>query len=79
MATIAKTQREYYGYVCPPMFQRKWTAECEKYALDMLNVYLNCMQITKEEFEIAKHEIQVAPHDDAISDIMTKIRHKIKW
>ena len=79
MATIAKTQREYYGFVCPPMFQRKRTTEGEKDAMDMLEAYLDFRKITKEEYQITKHEIQVAPNDDAISGIMCRLRHRIKW
>ena len=79
MAAIERQTNEYFSYICSPIFQRKRTAECEKDAMDMLEAYLDFRKITKEEFNIAKHEIQVAPHDDAISDIMCKIRHKIKW
>ena len=79
MATIAKKQSEYYAFICPPIFQRKRTAECEKDALEMLKAYKKFNKITNEEYQIAMHEIQVAPHDDAISSIMCKIRHRVKW
>ena len=79
MAAIAKQTNEYFSYICPPMFKRKRTSECEKDALDMLEVYRDFRKITAEEYQIAKHEIKVATHDDAISDIMCKIRHRVKW
>ena len=79
MATIAKNSREYYGFVCPPIFQRKRTYECECDALNMLEAYRDFNKITQEEYKIARNEILVAPHDDAISDILCKIRHRVKW
>ena len=80
MAVIAKQMNGFYGgSVCPPIFQRKRTLECENDALNMLEAYRDFNKITQEQYQIAMHDIQIAPHDDAISDIMTKIRHRIKW
>ena len=79
MATIAKRTGDYYAFVCPPIFQRKRTAECENDALDMLEAYRDFRKITEEEFRITKNQIMVADCDDKISDIMCKIRHRIKW
>lgn len=80
MATIAKQMGGFYGGLgCPKMFQRKRTLECENDALDMLEAYLDFNKITPEQYKIAKNDILIAPHDDAISDIMCKIRHRIKW
>ena len=79
MATIAKQMGGFYGGLCPKMFQRKRTQECENDALDMLEAYLDFSKITQEQYKIARNDILIAPHDDAISDIMTRIRHKIKW
>ena len=79
MSAIAKQTNEYFSYICQPIFKRKRTAECEGYALDMLNAYLDFNKITKEEYNVAKDQITVADCDDTISNIMTKIRHRIKW
>ena len=79
MATIAKEMKEYYSFICPPNFQRKRTAQCENDALDMLDAYRSFNMITEEQYQIAEHEIHIAPHDDAISDIMCKLRLKIRW
>ena len=79
MATIAKQMGGFYGGLCPQMFQRKRTLECENDALDMLEAYRDFRKITQEQYKIARNDILIAPHDDAISDIMTRIRHKIKW
>lgn len=78
-AAIAGKPCEYFTYITPPVFQRKRTAECERDALDMLEAYRDFNKITEEQYCITEREILDAPHDDAISDIMCKIRHKIKW
>ena len=79
MATIAKQISGFYGGLYPQVFQRKRTLECENDALDMLEAYLDFNKITPEQYKIARNDILIAPHDDAISDIMTRIRHRIKW
>ena len=76
---IARQTGEFYSLFTTPTFVRKRTLECENYAIDTLDAYLKYDFITPEEYRIAKNEILVAPHDDAISNIMTKIRHKIDW
>ena len=78
-AAIAGKPGEYFAYISPPIFQRKRTAECERDALDMLEAYRDFNKISEELYQIKESEILAAPHDDAISDIMCKIRHKIKW
>ena len=79
MTAIAKSTNEYFTYICPPVFQRKRTKECEKDALDMLKAYRDYNKISKEDYHALRREIQKADHDDKISDIMCKLRHKIRW
>lgn len=76
---IARQTGEFYSLFSTPSFIRKRTLECANYAFDTLDSYLENNLITPEQHCIAKNEILVAPHDDAISNIMTKIRHKIDW
>ena len=79
MILTAKQTGSNYAFTCPPIFQRKRTYECECDALNMLEAYRDFNKITSEEYKIARNEIIVAPHDDAISDILCKIRHRVKW
>lgn len=79
MTAIAKSTNDYFSYICPPIFQRKRTYECERDALDMLEAYRDFNKISEEQYKITESKILEAPHDDAISDIMCKLRHKIKW
>lgn len=79
MTAIAKSTNEYFTYICPPVFQRKKTAECERDALDMLEAYRDFNKISNEQFKEIKREIKKADNDDKISDIMCKLRHRIKW
>ena len=76
---VIRGTQEYFSYVCPPIFQRKRTYECERDALDMLKAYRDFNKISKEQYLITKNEILVADCDDKISNIMCRIRHKIKW
>ena len=76
---IAGRPEEYFAYIHTPVFQRKRTAECEKDALDMLEAYYDFHKITKEQYYATKKEIQKADCDDKISNIMCRIRHRIKW
>ena len=76
---IAGRPEEYFAYIHTPVFQRKRTAECEKDALDMLEAYRDFNKISEEQYCIAESKILEAPHDDAISDIMCRLRHKINW
>lgn len=79
MTAIAKSTNEYFTYICPPIFQKKRTKECEKDAIDMLKVYRDFNRISKEQFQEIKREIKNADSDDKISNIMCKLRHKIDW
>jgi hypothetical protein len=72
-------QNGFFPLLCPLEFKRSRTAECEGNALDMLEAYRDFGKISQEEYERREKEIKSAPHDDAISDIMTKIRNRIKW
>lgn len=76
--TATTITKEYYS-ICPQVFQRKRTSECERDALDMLRAYRDFNKITECEYRETKKRIKKAEHDDAISNIMCKIRHKIKW
>ena len=76
---IKRKGSDYFPYLCPPAPQRKRTADCEKDALDMLEVYRDFKKITVEEFQTVKSEIKNAKSDDAISGIMCRIRHRVKW
>ena len=76
---IAGKPNEYFSYICPPVFQRKQTAECKHNAIGMLKEYKRNGKISMELYNKALNDITKAPHDDAISNIMTRIRHSIKW
>ena len=76
---IAGKPNEYFSYICPPVFKRKRTADGERNALDMLKAYRDFNKISKERYLEIKSEIKKAPDDDTISNIMTRIRHSIKW
>lgn len=78
-AAIAGKPSEYFAYISTPGFQRKRTYDGERNALDMLKAYKDFNKISKEQYQEIKKEIKNAPHDDAISDIMCKLRHKIRW
>lgn len=79
MTAIAKTTDEYFTCIYPPVFQRKLSTECKHNALGMLKAYKDGSKISEEQYRITESKILEAPHDDAISDIMCKLRHKIKW
>ena len=79
MQATIKLPQEYYMYICPPEFKRKRTKECERDALNMLKSYKRNGMISQSQYEVARERIETAPHDDAISNIMTRVRHKIKW
>jgi hypothetical protein len=68
---------EYFPIFCPREFKRSRTPECEKNALSVIADYLEWDTITHEEHDYLEREIISAPHDDAISDIMTHLRHRI--
>ena len=70
---------EEYCPIFPAKYIRSRTSEHESYALDMLKAYRDFKQISDELYVQAEREIKAAPHDDAISDIMTKVRKKAKW
>lgn len=78
MATIAARVEQFFP-VCPKEFKRYISKECKCNAKDMLKSYLDNKMISKAEYDTALMEIESAPHDDAISDIMTKVRKHAKW
>lgn len=78
-AAIAGKTSEYFAYISQPVFKRKRTTECERDALDMLEAYRDFNKISEEQYKITESKILDAPHDDAISDIMCRLRHKIRW
>lgn len=75
---VAMKSQEYYT-IFPSVFQRTRTKECERDALDMLAAYRDFNKISHAEYDQAKREIITAPHDDAVSNIMTKLRKRINW
>ena len=81
MATgsIAMRQEEYFPILCPTEFHRKKTAECKRDALGMLKAYHKNSMISDADYNDTKKEIEAAPHDDAISNIMTKVRKRARW
>lgn len=78
MATIAARVEEFFP-VCPKDFKRSKSAECKRYATEMLDVYLDNNMISEAVYDAALNAIENAPHDDAISNIMTKVRKRAKW
>lgn len=77
--TIAMRVGEYYPAIFPAKYVRKRTADYEANAIEVLNAYKDDNLISEEVYEQAEREIKLAPHDDAISNIMTKVRKKAKW
>ena len=77
--TIAMQVGEYYPTIFPAKYVRKRTKDYEANAIEVLNAYKDDELISDEVYEQAKREIESAPHDDAISNIMTKVRKKAKW
>ena len=77
MSVLAMTIGEYRPTVYRVEYKRTRTSDCEKSAIDVLKSYKYYRQISKDEFEMLKAEIQAAPHDDAISNIMTKLRKRV--
>lgn len=78
MATIAANVERFFP-VCPKELKRYVSAECRNNAKGMLAAYLKHEMISQTEYDTALREIKSAPHDDAISDIMTKVRKRAKW
>ncbi len=76
---VAMQSTEFFPMLCAREFKRSRSRDCEKDALDMLASYKKYNQISLEDYEATKREIKAAPHDDAISNIMTKVRKRIKW
>lgn len=79
VGTVGTTRNEFYIYINTPVFQRKRTSACEKDALDMLKVYKKFKKVSEAEYETTRESILNAPHDDAISNIMCRLRHRINW
>lgn len=75
MAIAARV--EEYFVICPK--ERHVSAECRNNAKGMLKAYLDYNMISKADYESALMEIKSAPHDDAISNIMTKVRNRARW
>lgn len=78
MATIAAKVERFFP-VCPKELKRYVTAECRNNAKGMLDAYLKYNMISKVDYDSTLKEIKNAPHDDAISDIMAKVRKRAKW
>ena len=74
---LAKQPASYCSFLVAPTFKRSRTERCEEQALAALKDYKRYAQITEDEYKELKKEIKAAPHDDAISNIMTKLRKKV--
>lgn len=60
-------------------FKRKRTVSYVNDCLLTIKDYKRHGMISTETFESAKTEIKTAPHDDAIADIMMRVRREINW
>lgn len=78
MATIAAKVEEFF-VICPKELKRHVSTECVNNAKGMLKAYLDYNMISKTDYESVLREIASAPHDDAISNIMTKVRKRARW
>ena len=74
---IANHPMEFYPYLKPPVFKRTRTKACETDAISVICAYKRYGQITEDECKALTKEIKTAPHDDAISNIMTRLRKRI--
>lgn len=74
---IAKQPSNFFVCLSTPVFERKKTASCVANALDTLGDYKYYRQVTEEEYKKLRKEIKSAPHDDAIADIMCKLRKRV--
>ena len=77
MSVIAMRPSEYRPTAYKVERKRTRTSDCEKSAIDVLKSYKYYRQITKDEFARIQAEIQAAPHDDAIANIMSRLRHRV--
>lgn len=74
---IAERPKEFYPYLVAPTFKRAKTPNYETNALATLKDYRRYAQITEDEYKDLKKEIKAAPHDDAVANIMSKLRRKV--
>ena len=74
---IANQPKEYYSYIMAPTFKRTRTMSCESDALTVVCTYKRYGQITEEECKAITKQIKAAPHDDAISNIMSRLRRRV--
>ena len=77
MSVLAMKVGEYRPTTYRVEYKRTRTSDCEKSAIDVLKSYKYYRQITKDEFERIKADIKAAPHDDAIANIMSRLRHRV--
>ena len=77
MQVIAMKSNEYFPTLASSCYVRGKTKDYVKNALATLSDYKRYGQISVEEYAKCKSEITSAPHDDAIADIMTRLRKKI--
>jgi hypothetical protein len=75
--TVAKHPDSYCSFLVAPTFKRTRTPNCETNAIATLKDYRRYAQITEDEFKALKKEIKAAPHDDAIANIMCKLRKRV--
>ena len=74
---VAKYPTSFYPCLTPPAFKRTRTVDCETTALDVLEAYRDFGKVKKDEYNQLVEQIKAAPHDDAISNIMTRLRKRV--
>jgi hypothetical protein len=74
---IAKQTNDFFACLSTPVFERKKTSSCVSNALSTLKDYKYYRQIKEDEYKQLKKEIKSAPNDDAVSNIMTKLRKRV--
>lgn len=74
---IATQMKDFFPAIYPRELKRNKTPGCVSNAINVINDYCYYRQISKEEGQLLKREIKAAPHDDAVSNIMTKLRLRI--
>lgn len=77
MQVIAMKSNEYFPTLVSSCYMRGKTKDYVKNALATLGDYKRYGQISAEEYAKCKNEIASAPHDDAIADIMMRLRKRI--
>ena len=67
----------YSVILCPLKYKRKLSESYIAQAIDVLRSYRQYNQITQDEYSSLAKQIKNAPHDDAISNIMTRLRNRV--